>query len=66
MRTILTLIAAAGFMAFTACDSKKADEASASTTTEEAINATDIAETTASPIDTQGVLVDTLATDSIK
>lgn len=53
-------------MAFTACDSKKADEASASTTTEEAINATDIAETTASPIDTQGVLVDTLATDSIK
>ncbi|GAB2551950.1 hypothetical protein [Rufibacter soli] len=66
MRTILTLIAAVGILSFSACNSKKADEAAAPTTTEEAVNATDIAETTASPIDTQGVLLDTLSTDSIR
>lgn len=67
MRTILSLVAVAGLLTCTACDPKQPLEGSPSSSTslEEAANATDIAETTASPIDTAGYSTDSLVTDSI-
>lgn len=67
MRKTFCVMIAAGMICFSACDSKQStDSANVSPTLEEATSATDIAETTASPIDTAGVLRDTLVADTSK
>ncbi|WP_207436211.1 hypothetical protein [Sabulibacter ruber] len=66
MRTVLSFVAVAGLLAFSACDSKETQETASPATLEDATNATDIAETTAAPIDTAGVLSDSVSTDSIQ
>ncbi|MFB9863305.1 hypothetical protein [Rufibacter immobilis] len=53
-------------MTFSACETKQAQETTTIPTVEEATNATDVAETTASPIDTIGMPSDSLGTDSIQ
>ncbi|MFC6996226.1 hypothetical protein [Rufibacter roseus] len=62
MRNFVSLLAVAGLTMCFACDAKKAEE---TPKTDVSTNATDIAETTASPLDTVGAAVDTLATDSV-
>lgn len=64
MRNALYLLAVAGLSIFSGCDSKKAEETKVPAI-EDATSATDIAETTASPIDTARVLPDSAAVDTV-
>ncbi|KAA3440717.1 hypothetical protein [Rufibacter hautae] len=65
MRTLFTVVAAAVLLSFSACESKEAQETEAPTsaTMEDATTATDVAETTAAPIDTTGLGTDSLSTE---
>ncbi|WP_205503492.1 hypothetical protein [Rufibacter psychrotolerans] len=63
MRSFFSLVAVAGILALSACDTRPTQEA---ISVEDATTATDIAETTASPLDTAGVLQDTVAADSVR
>ncbi|MBC3540493.1 hypothetical protein ACFSC6_11445 [Rufibacter sediminis] len=64
MKTVLPF-AAAVLLTFSACSSKEAEETpiSSSETIEESTNATDVAETTAAPIDSTGLSRDSVASD---
>ncbi len=64
MRIVLTLVAAVGMLAFSACEANEPHETTSATNLEEAANATDIAETTAAPIDTAVYQTDSLSADS--
>jgi hypothetical protein len=59
MRKVIYLVVLAIVVTFTACETKKVEE---TTTIEETTDATDMAETTAAPIDTAGIKADTLLT----
>ncbi|ALI99256.1 hypothetical protein [Rufibacter tibetensis] len=64
MRTVFPVVAAAVMLVFSACEANQSQETSSATTLEEAANATDIAETTAAPIDTAAYKTDSLSADT--
>jgi len=62
MKNVIILMAVVSLTVFTACEPKTGEE---TTIVETPTNATDIAETTAVPIDTTGLTLDSLGTDSL-
>jgi hypothetical protein len=66
MKRVLPLVAVAVLISFSACEPKPAEETNPNTALDDTTNATDIAETTASPVDTAGLFQDSLPADSVQ